>query len=69
MDRPAPVYFLSIDKARFRKPVVPGHVVHLPVRKLQSRRAVYKFAAQARVDGVLHAEAEIAAMMAPASAD
>lgn len=61
------VYFLSIEKARFRKPVLPGHVVHLPVRKVHNRRTIYKFAAEARVDGVVHAEAEVSAMLGASS--
>lgn len=57
------VYFMSIDKARFRKPVVPGDRVLLPVRQLQKRSRVWKFAAEARVEGGLVAEAEIGAML------
>jgi len=57
------VYFMSIDKARFRKPVVPGDTVRFPVRQIQKRSRVWKFVAEARVDGVLVAEAEISAML------
>jgi 3-hydroxyacyl-[acyl-carrier-protein] dehydratase len=57
------VYFMSIDKARFRKPVLPGHVVRFPVRLLQKRPPVWKFAAEAQVDGATFAEAEIGAML------
>jgi 3-hydroxyacyl-[acyl-carrier-protein] dehydratase len=57
------VYFMSIDKARFRKPVLPGHVVRFHVRLLQKRPPVWKFAAEARVDGTVFAEAEIGAML------
>lgn len=57
------VYFMSIDKARFRKPVVPGDVVHFPVRQIQKRSRVWKFQAEATVDGQTVAEAEISAML------
>lgn len=56
------VYFLSIDKARFRKPVYPGDTLHFHVRKLQRRGNVWRFACQAMVDGVRVAEAEMSAM-------
>ena len=62
------VYFMSIDKCRFRKPVLPGHVVHFPVKLIQRRPPVWKFSAEARVDGVKMAEAEISAMLMPAKA-
>ncbi len=57
------VFFMSIDKARFRKPVLPGDVVHFHV-KLSNRRApVWKYWAEAHVDGKKVAEAEIGAML------
>ena len=57
------VYFMSIDKARFRKPVLPGDVVHFHVNQIQKRSTVWKFAAKAKVDGKLVAQAEISAML------
>ncbi len=57
------VYFMSIDEARFRKPVVPGDSLHIRVDKQQSRRNVWKFACVATVDGVKVAEAVICAMI------
>ena len=57
------VYFMSIDKARFRKPVLPGHTVHFPVKLIQKRAPVWRFEAEARVDGQLMAQAEISAML------
>jgi len=57
------VYFMSIDKARFRKPVLPGDVVHFPVSQIQKRSTVWKFQAKAMVDGKRVAEAEISAML------
>jgi 3-hydroxyacyl-[acyl-carrier-protein] dehydratase len=57
------VYFMAIDHARFRKPVLPGDVLHLPVRQLQKRGNVWRFAAEAQVDRRKVAEAEISAML------
>lgn len=57
------VYFMSIDKARFRKPVVPGDVVHFPVKQTQKRSRVWKFEAKAEVEGKVVAQAEISAML------
>lgn len=59
------VYFMSIDKARFRKPVLPGDTLHLPVRLLQKRSRVWRFQAEARVGAAVVAEAEISAMLMP----
>jgi len=61
---PKLVYFMTIDKCKFRKPVVPGDVVHYHVKKIRNRRTIWKYAAEARVDGQLVAEAEISAMIA-----
>ncbi|UEM05887.1 3-hydroxyacyl-ACP dehydratase FabZ [Skermanella rosea] len=57
------VYFMSIDDARFRKPVTPGDTVHIHVTKLQHRRNVWKFKGEAKVNGVLCSEATFAAMI------
>ena len=57
------VYFLTIEKARFRKPVVPGDMLRMPVRKLAQRGPVWKFEGQAFVGDVLCAEAEFSAMI------
>jgi len=57
------VYFMSIDEAKFRKPVGPGDALHVRVDKQQSRRNVWKFAGVATVDGVKVAEAVICAMI------
>jgi 3-hydroxyacyl-[acyl-carrier-protein] dehydratase len=56
------VYFMAIDGARFRKPVMPGDRVLVHVVKKQQRGPVWKFQGEAKVDGVLVAEATIAAM-------
>lgn len=55
------VYFMAIDKARFRKPVTPGDQVHYHVKKIRNRGRVWRFAAEAKVDGERVAEAEISA--------
>lgn len=57
------VYFMSIEKAKFRKPVVPGDVLHIHVSKLQNRGPVWKFNGQAKVDGSVVAEADFSAMI------
>lgn len=57
------VYFMTIDKARFRKPVVPGDVLELHVRALRSRGGVHKFSGEAKVDGKVVADAEFGAMI------
>lgn len=57
------VYFMTINDARFRKPVGPGDTLHVHVRKMQNRSNVWKFKGEARVGGVLMAEATFAAMI------
>ena len=57
------VFFMSIDKARFRKPVVPGDQVHFHAKLMQKRPPVWKYSVEAHVDGKKVAEAEIGAMM------
>ena len=60
---PKLVYFMTIDNAKFRKPVVPGDTVEYHVRKIRRRSNIWKFAAEARVAGVKVAEAEVSAML------
>ncbi len=57
------VYFMSIDSAKFRKPVVPGDQIRIHVVKERNRGPVWKFNAQAKVDGVVVAEATYTAMI------
>ncbi len=57
------VYFMSVDNARFRRPVVPGDTLKVHVASLRHRGNVWKFEAQAKVDGKLCAEATYAAMI------
>ena len=58
------VYFLTIDKAKFRKPVVPGDVVEYHMTKFAHRRNMWWYRGQAKVDGQMVAEAEVGAMVA-----
>ncbi|MFQ5970709.1 MAG: 3-hydroxyacyl-ACP dehydratase FabZ [Alphaproteobacteria bacterium] len=57
------VYFMSIEDARFRKPVLPGDTLRLHVNKVRNRGAVWKFSGEARVDGRTVAEATYTAMI------
>jgi 3-hydroxyacyl-[acyl-carrier-protein] dehydratase len=57
------VYFMSVDQARFRKPVVPGDTLRVHVQKRQQRGPVWKFDSQVKVNGTLVAEATFAAMI------
>jgi 3-hydroxyacyl-[acyl-carrier-protein] dehydratase len=57
------VYFMSIEGAKFRRPVVPGDQLRIHVTKERNRGNVWKFNAVARVDGVSVAEATYAAMI------
>ena len=57
------VYFMSIDSAKFRRPVVPGDQLRIEVTRERTRGNVWKFSAVARVDGVSVAEATYTAMI------
>ena len=57
------VYFMTIDDARFRKPVVPGDQLRLEVKVLRNRGPVWKFSSEAKVDGQTVAEATYSAMI------
>lgn len=61
------VYFMGIDKAKFRKPVLPGDQLHYHVRKIRNRGRVWRFFGEAKVEGQTVAEAEISAMLADTS--
>ena len=58
------VLFMGVDKARFRRPVVPGDQLHIHVRTAQRRPPVWRFEGEAVVDGQRVAEAQFAAMLA-----
>jgi len=57
------VYFMSVDNARFRKPVVPGDTLEITVTKVRSRGNVFKFDGVAKVGETVMAEATFAAMI------
>jgi len=57
------VYFMSVDNARFRKPVFPGDSLEVRVTKQRNRGNVWKFEGRAEVRGQLMAEAVFAAMI------
>ena len=57
------VYFMSVDEARFRKPVVPGDTLKIHVSRIQNRRSVWKFKGEAKVEGTLVANASFSAMI------
>jgi 3-hydroxyacyl-[acyl-carrier-protein] dehydratase len=63
-DQPKQVYLLTIDKAKFRKPVVPGDTVEYHVRKTARKRNMWWFRGEAMVAGKLVAEVEVGAMVA-----
>jgi len=63
------VYFMSIEGAKFRRPVVPGDQVKIHIVKERSRGNVWKFHAVAKVDGVAVAEATYAAMIMERTAE
>ncbi len=62
-DKQRLVYFMTIDKARFRRPVHPGTVMRMPVKVIRHRGPVWRFEGKAFVDGELCAEAEYSAML------
>lgn len=57
-------YFMSIEKAKFRKPVVPGDQLRFEVNVMHHRNNVWKFSGEAIVDDTLVAQAEFKAMVA-----
>ncbi|MBO6640492.1 MAG: 3-hydroxyacyl-ACP dehydratase FabZ [Roseitalea sp.] len=65
MDKPALVYFMSIDKAKFRKPVVPGDVLEYHVKLIKRRGSICRYECIAKVAGETVAEAELTAMLSP----
>jgi 3-hydroxyacyl-[acyl-carrier-protein] dehydratase len=61
--KPSIVYFMTIEKARFRKPVLPGDTVEYHMTKLKSRGNMWWYRGEAKVRGQLVAEAEVSAML------
>jgi len=62
-DHKKPVYFLGLDKVRFRKPVIPGDQVRFELEVTRHRQAIWGFKGKAFVDGKLVAEADLLAML------
>ncbi len=60
---PKTTYFMTIDRAKFRKTVEPGDTVEYVIEKLRHKRNIFKYACVAEVSGEKVAEAEIGAMM------
>ncbi len=63
------VYFMTIEEARFRRPVLPGDVLHIKVAKHRQRGNVWKFKGEAYVDNVKVAEALYSAMLVDTKQD
>jgi 3-hydroxyacyl-[acyl-carrier-protein] dehydratase len=61
---PPLVYFLTIDKAKFRKPVLPGDVLEYHLTRLKRRKHMWWFRGEAKVRGEIVAEAQLGAMIA-----
>lgn len=62
-NKPKAVYFLTIDKCKFRKPVIPGDTIEYHMRMINRRKAMWWFHGDAKVDGVTVAEADVGAML------
>lgn len=63
MEGPKMVYFMTIDKAKFRKPVRPGDTVEYHVTKTAHKRNMWWYRGEAKVGGQIVAEAEVGAML------
>src|ERR1700689_773083 len=61
--KPRAVYFLTIDKCKFRKPVMPGDTVEYHMRSIGRRKTMWGFHGDAIVNGITVAEADIGAML------
>jgi 3-hydroxyacyl-[acyl-carrier-protein] dehydratase len=64
--KPTVVYFLTIDKAKFRKPVLPGDVLEYHMNRIARRKNMWWYRGEAKVGGELVAEADLGAMIADA---
>jgi 3-hydroxyacyl-[acyl-carrier-protein] dehydratase len=60
---PKSVYFLTIDKAKFRKPVLPGDTIEYHMQKIAQRGTMWWYRGVAKVAGKIVAEAEVGAMI------
>ena len=61
--QPRAVYFLTIDKCKFRKPVLPGDTIEYHMRNTSRRKTMWWFHGEAKVNGVIVAEADVGAML------
>jgi 3-hydroxyacyl-[acyl-carrier-protein] dehydratase len=61
--KPKQVFFMTVDKCKFRRPVEPGDTVKYHMTKLNHRRNMWWYRGEARVDGALVCEAEVSAML------
>ena len=64
--KPKSVFFMTIDKAKFRKPVLPGDTIEYHMVKIAQRKTMWWFRGEAKVGGQLVAQAEVGAMIADA---
>ena len=62
-EKPRAVYFLTIDKCKFRKPVMPGDTIEYHMRSIGRRKAMWWFHGDAKVNGSVVAEADVGAML------
>jgi 3-hydroxyacyl-[acyl-carrier-protein] dehydratase len=63
---PKSVYFMTINKAKFRKPVLPGDTVEYHLTRIARRRSMWWYNSEAKVAGQIVAEAEVGAMISDA---
>ncbi len=61
--KPKQVFFLTIDKAKFRKPVLPGDTIEYHMDKIANRKSMWWYKGVAKVNGAVVAEAELGAMI------
>ena len=62
-EKPRAVYFLTIDKCKFRKPVMPGDTIEYHMRSIGRRKTMWWFHGDAKVNGTTVAEADVGAML------
>lgn len=63
-NKPRAVYFLTVDKCKFRKPVIPGDTIEYHMKYINRKRAMWWYYGEARVNGAVAAQAEVGAMLA-----
>jgi 3-hydroxyacyl-[acyl-carrier-protein] dehydratase len=61
--QPQSVFFMTIDKAKFRKPVVPGDILEFHMTKTAQRKTMWWYRGEAKVRGQIVAQAELSAMI------